>query len=234
MPSVIILSATAMGGCCSNCRGDKSAMYYGEKLNSISHLVGAVMALIGLGALLTVGIQAGDTKLTLVFGVFGVAMVLLYTMSTLYHSFSPPRLKRLFKVLDHVSIYLLIAGTYTPLMLITVNTDSGERILALVWALAGIGILTECFLSGRAVKVLQMLIYVLMGWACFLDIGALKTAMPEAGFFWLIWGGVAYTVGVIFYIIDKVKWFTHAHGIWHFFVLGGSSCHFITVITYVR
>ena len=209
-------------------------MYHGEKLNSISHLMGAVMALMGLGALLAVGIQAGDTKLTLVFGVFGVTMVLLYTMSTLYHSFSPARLKRLFKVLDHVSIYLLIAGTYTPLMLVTVNNDSGGRILALVWTLAAIGILTEFFLSGRAVKVLQMLIYLLMGWACFLDIDALKTAMPEAGFFWLIWGGVAYTIGVVFYIMDKLKWFTHAHGIWHFLVLVGSSCHFITVISYVR
>jgi len=209
-------------------------MYHGEKLNSISHLVGAVMALMGLGALLAVGIQAGDAKLTLVFGVFGVTMVLLYTMSTLYHSFSPARLKRLFKVLDHVSIYLLIAGTYTPLMLVTVNTDSGERILVLVWTLAAIGILTELVFSGRAVKVVQLLIYLLMGWACFLDIDSLKTAMPEAGFLWLIWGGAAYTIGVVFYILDKLKCFTHAHGIWHFFVLAGSGCHFITVISYVR
>ena len=117
-------------------------MCHGEKLNSISHLVGAVMALMGLGALLAVGIQAGDTKLTLV---FGVTMVLLYTMSTLYHSFSPARLKRLSKVLDHVSIYLLIAGTYTPLMLVTFNNDSGGGRLALVWTLAAIGILTDFF-----------------------------------------------------------------------------------------
>ena len=182
-------------------------MYHGEKLNSISHLMGAVM---GLGALLAVGIQAGDTKLTLVFGVFGVTMVLLYTMSTLYHSFSPARLKRLFKVLDHVSIYLLIAGTYTPLMLVTVNNDSGGRILALVWTLAAIGILTEFFLSGRAVKVLQMLIYLLMGWACFLDIDALKTAMPEAGFFWLIWGGVACWCGDCSYLVQR--WWSCVNG----------------------
>ena len=93
-------------------------MYYGEKLNSISHLVGAVLALVGLGALLTVGIQSHDRWIISSFSVFGITLVLLYTMSTLYHSFHPPRLKELFQLFDHVSIYLLIAGTYTPYMLV--------------------------------------------------------------------------------------------------------------------
>jgi hemolysin III len=209
-------------------------MYYGEKLNSISHLVGSVFSLVALGALLTRSIQTGDPRTIVSFGVFGLTLVLLYTMSTLYHSFRAPGLKRVFKVLDHISIYLLIAGTYTPFMLISVNNSSGTLILALVWALAVVGALSEVLLSGRAVKVCQLIIYLGMGWACTLDLGGLRESLPEAGFLWLATGGIIYTVGVIFYVIDKLKWLTHAHGMWHFFVLVGSVCHFIAVIGYVR
>lgn len=209
-------------------------MYYGERLNSISHLVGAVLALVALGALLTVSIQIGDPWAITGFSVFGVSMVLLYTMSTLYHSFHPPHLKRIFKVLDHVSIYLLIAGSYTPFMLVSMRDGSGLMILGLVWGLAVVGILSELVLSGKAVKVGQLIIYVAMGWACTLDIDNLKAALPEQGFFWLLTGGIAYTAGITFYIIDKLRWFNHAHGIWHFFVLVGSASHFIAIIGYVR
>ena len=209
-------------------------MYYGERLNSISHLVGAVFALIALGALLTVGIQTGEPRAIVGFGVFGLTMVLMYTMSTLYHSLPQPNVKRVFKVLDHVSIYLLIAGSYTPLMLISLQGGNGLKILALVWALAGIGILSEIFLSGRAIKIGQLLIYLGMGWACSLDMAALKAALPATGFYWLVVGGIAYTAGIVFYIIDKLNWLNHAHGIWHFFVLAGSVAHFITVIGFVR
>ena len=127
-------------------------MYNGERLNSISHLVGAVLALMGSGALLTVAIQSRDPWIVASFSAFGASLVLLYTMSTLYHSFRSSRLKRLFKLFDHVSIYLLIAGTYTPFMLVTLRDGNGWLILSLVWALAGAGILSELFLSGRAVK----------------------------------------------------------------------------------
>jgi hemolysin III len=209
-------------------------MYYGERLNSISHLVGAVFALIALGALLALGIQTGDANTIVGFTTFGLTLVLLYTMSTLYHSFQAPRLKRVFQVLDHISIYLLIAGTYTPFMLISVRSSSGTMILALVWTLAVVGILTEVFLSGRAVKVSQLIIYLCMGWACSLDFPSLKAALPPAGFWWLFAGGAAYTGGVVFYVLDKAKWLNHAHGIWHFFVLVGSVCHFVAVAGYVR
>jgi hemolysin III len=209
-------------------------MYYGERLNSISHLVGAVFALIALGALLTVAIQSGDPVIIFGFSVFGLTMVLLYTMSTLYHSFHPPELKRLFKVLDHVAIYLLIAGTYTPFMLITMGGDSGWTILALVWVLALLGILSEVFLSGRAVKIGQVVIYLAMGWACSLDLGGLKAGLPAAGYDWLVVGGLAYTAGVVFYVLDKLNRLDHAHGIWHLFVLFGSSAHFISIIGFVR
>jgi hemolysin III len=209
-------------------------MYYGERLNSISHLVGAVLALVGLGALLTVGVQSGDVLLLASFAVFGITLVLLYTMSTLYHSFHPPKLKRLFKIFDHVAIYILIAGTYTPFMLVTLGNNSGLMILGLVWSLALLGILSEVFLSGKAVKIGQVVVYLAMGWACSLDLGGLKAALPPAGFSWLVAGGIAYTTGVLFYVLDKMNRLDHAHGIWHFFVLVGSSAHFVAVLGYVR
>ena len=209
-------------------------MYYGEKLNSISHLVGAALALIGLGALLTVGIQSRDPWIISSFSVFGVTLVLLYTMSTLYHSFHPPKLKDLFQLFDHVAIYLLIAGTYTPYMLVSLREGNGFLILAIIWGLALAGILSEVKLSGRAVKIGQMLIFLGMGWACTFDFASLKVALPAAGLWWLTVGGIAYTGGVVFYVLDLMKRLTHAHGIWHFFVLAGSACHFISIIGYVR
>jgi len=209
-------------------------MYYGEKLNSISHLVGAVLALVGLGALLTIAIQSGDPRQIIGFSVFGVTLVLLYTMSTLYHSFHPPGLKRAFMIFDHVAIYLLIAGTYTPYMLITLRDGNGWLILSIVWAFALVGILSEIFLSGSIVKVAQMVIYLGMGWACAADLPALEAGLPRAGFLWLAAGGIFYTVGVVFYVLDLFKKLDHAHGIWHFFVLAGSLCHFISVIGYLR
>jgi hemolysin III len=208
-------------------------MYYGERLNSISHLVGAVFALVALGALLAIGIQSRQPTVIVGFTTFGLTLVLLYTMSTLYHSFQAPRLKRVFKVLDHISIYLLIAGTYTPFMLIGMGGTKGTTILAIVWTLALIGILSEILLSGRLVKVCQLVIYLGMGWACSLDFSSLRAALPPAGFWWLLSGGIAYTAGVVFYVLDKVNRLDHAHGIWHFFVLVGSVCHFIAVIGYL-
>ena len=209
-------------------------MYYGEKLNSISHLIGAVLALMGLGALLSVGIQSNNFWVLLSFTIFGLTLVLLYTMSTLYHSFHPPKLKKLFQLFDHISIYLLIAGSYTPYMLVSLRGTSGELILAFVWAFAALGALSEVFLTGRAVKILQVVTYLGMGWACAFDIEGLKIALGEPGFFWLYAGGIAYTGGVFFYVLDKMKKLNHAHGIWHVFVLAGSMCHFISIIVYVR
>ena len=209
-------------------------MYYGEKLNSVSHLVGAVLALMGLGALLTAGVQSADPRVLVSFSVFGISMVLLYTMSTLYHSFHAPRLKKLFQLFDHVSIYLLIAGTYTPYMLVSLREGNGTMILLAIWGLALLGILSEVFLSGRAVKVGQLVIYMAMGWACSLDMAELRAAIPEVAFRWLLAGGLAYTGGVVFYVLDKIGRLPHAHGIWHIFVLAGSLCHFVSIIGYIR
>jgi hemolysin III len=209
-------------------------MYYGEKLNSISHLVGAALALVGLGALLTIGIQLRDPWIISSFSVFGLTLVLLYTMSTLFHSLHSPKLKQLFQLLDHVAIYLLIAGTYTPYMLVSLRDGNGFLILGIIWGLALLGILSEIFLHGRLVKIGQMLIFLGMGWACSFDFASLSAAIPETGLWLLVAGGLAYTIGILFYLLDLLNRLTHAHGIWHFFVLAGSGCHFVSIIGYVR
>lgn len=208
-------------------------MYHGEKLNSITHLVGSALALVGLGALLTVSIQQRDPWMIASFSVFGVTLVLLYTMSTLYHSFYPPGLKRLFQKMDHVSIYLLIAGTYTPFMLVSLRGNGGPLLLGAVWALAGLGILLDVY-SRQRNEALQLLIYLLMGWVALAEAADLRTALSNEGFGWLATGGVAYTLGVTFYVLDHRQKMRHAHGIWHLFVLFGSLCHFVAVLAYVR
>ena len=209
-------------------------MYYSEKLNSISHLVGAVSALVGLGALLTVGLQSGNPWVLWSFVTFGLTLVLLYTMSTLYHSFHPPGLKKLFQLFDHVAIYLLIAGTYTPYMLVSLRAQLGVQVMIVVWGLAAVGILSEIFLSGHVVKVGQMLIYLGMGWAVSYDMDALRAVIPDPAFCWLLAGGLSYTGGVVFYVLDLMGRLRHAHGIWHLFVLFGSCCHFVSIIGYIR
>ncbi len=208
-------------------------MYYGEKLNSITHLVGAVLALIGFGVLLTISIQTHNSLLIISFIIFGLTLILLYTMSTLYHSFHPPRLKKIFQKLDHVSIYLLIAGTYTPYMLISLRESDGLIILSVVWLLAVIGLLLDIFLPKR-IEWLQIIIYLVMGWVCTINYSELQAALPIAGMIWLTAGGIFYTTGIVFYVLDGLKKLRHAHGIWHLFVLSGSICHFISIAAYVR
>jgi len=208
-------------------------MYHGEKLNSITHLVGAVLALVGFGVLLTISIQEHNALLIISFTIFGFTLILLYTMSTLYHSFHPPKLKKIFQKLDHVSIYLLIAGTYTPYMLVSLREHNGLIMLLFVWTLAVIGLLLDIFIPKR-IEWLQVLIYLIMGWICTLNFSELQAAIPTAGVVWLTMGGIAYTVGIVFYVLDSLKKLRHAHGIWHLFVLSGSICHFISIVAYVR
>jgi len=208
-------------------------MYYGEKFNSISHLVGAALALVGLGALLTVSIQSGDMATIASFSVFGFTLVLLYTMSTLYHSFHPPALKILFRKLDHVTIYLLIAGTYTPYLTVSLGDQTGYSMLLIIWLLALLGLLID-ILSPRRLIALQIVIYLFMGWIVMFRYSSFSSAIPATGMLLLTLGGVAYTVGVIFYVLDKMRLLPHAHGIWHVFVLVGSGLHSASIFGYVR
>lgn len=208
-------------------------MYHGEKLNSITHLVGTALSLIGLGALLTVSIEHRDPWMISSFAIFGLTLVLLYSMSTLYHSFYPPKLKKVFQKMDHVSIYLLIAGSYTPYMLVSLRDGAGPLMLALVWGLAALGIALDVF-STRRIEILQLSIYLSMGWVAILQYANLGQALSSIGLMWLTAGGIAYTLGIIFYVLDHLNKLKHAHGIWHLFVLVGSICHFISVLGYVR
>jgi hemolysin III len=208
-------------------------MYYGEKLNSITHLIGAILALVGFGVLLTIALDVANWRIIVGFTVFGVTLIMLYIMSTLYHSFRSPRVKKVFQQLDHVSIYLLIAGTYTPYMLLSLNGNGGLLMLALVWGLAVIGLCIDIFVVKR-IEWLQIAIYLAMGWICVFKYSALQTAIPGDGVLWLTIGGIAYTVGVIFYVLDGFNKLKHAHGIWHLFVLVGSISHFVSIAFYVR
>jgi hemolysin III len=208
-------------------------MYYGEKFNSISHLVGAALALVGLGALLAVSIPTRDIATICSFSIFGATLVMLYTTSTLYHSFHPPRLKRIFQKLDHAAIYLLIAGTYTPYLVVSLGNDIGYVMLTIVWGLALCGLLLD-LLSPRRIEVLQVSIYLFMGWICVFRFSVMVENIPLTGMIWLAIGGLAYTIGVIFYVLDGLGKLKHAHGIWHLFVLTGSITHFVSIIGYVR
>lgn len=208
-------------------------MYYSEKFNSITHLVGAVLAIMGLGALITVAAQQQDILLFIGFLTFGLTLVMLYSISTLYHSFKNPIVKRIFQQLDHIAIYLLIAGTYTPFMLVTLIDSRGIWILVAVWGLAIIGIALELSIKNR-IETLQMVIYLIMGWLVVIDFDALKVTLPEMGIYLLSAGGLAYSVGVIFYILDHKQMLKHSHGIWHLFVLAGSFFHSLAIIIYVR
>ncbi|MEA1890439.1 MAG: hemolysin III family protein [Pseudomonadota bacterium] len=208
-------------------------MYYSEKFNSISHLVGAVLAIMGLGALITVAIQQKELLLFIGFLTFGLTLVMLYSVSTLYHSFKKPFVKRVFQRLDHIAIYLLIAGTYTPFMLVTLIDSNGIWILISVWVLAIIGIMLELSVKNR-IEALQVVIYLIMGWLVVIDFDALNAALPEMGIYLLSAGGLAYTFGIVFYALGHKDMLKHSHGIWHLFVLAGSFFHFLAIIIYVR
>lgn len=207
-------------------------MYKGEKFNSISHVVGAALAIAGLAVLVVLASLQGDAWKIVSFSIYGSSLVILYTCSALYHCFRG-KAKAVFRKLDHVSIYFLIAGTYTPITLVTlreVNTAWGWTIFGIVWGLAIIGIVLDA-LPTRGKRILPVVLYILMGWLIVIALKPMTQALPIAGFAWLLAGGLAYTLGVIFYAFDtKVR---HFHGVWHLFVLAGSISHFITVLFFI-
>jgi hemolysin III len=204
-------------------------MYHGERLNSWSHLIGAALAISGLILLLTFAGMTGDPWKIVSVAVYGSTLVLLYVISTLYHSLKG-QAKAVFQRLDHCAIYLLIAGSYTPFALVTLRGPLGWTIFGVNWALAIFGIVQENIL-GKRTRILSLGIYVVMGWLIIFAIKPLMAALPAAGMTWLAAGGVVYTVGIVFYVLDTR--IPHGHGIWHLFVLGGSLCQFISILFYV-
>jgi hemolysin III len=204
-------------------------MYAGERFNSISHLVGAALAVAGTALLIVLAARLGDPWKIVSFSVYGAMLVALYLFSTLYHSLRG-RAKQVLRKFDHCSIYLLIAGSYTPFALVSLRGPWGWSLLGAVWGLALLGIAQEIWLA-RGARVLSVVIYLLMGWLALVAVAPLWEALTPAGFAWLVAGGALYTAGIVFYATDhKVR---HGHGVWHLFVLGGSACHFITVLLHV-
>lgn len=203
-------------------------MYHGERLNAATHLLGLVLALVGAPALIAQAIAGSDVRKIVGVSIFGITMVALYAASSLYHSVRGAS-KATWAKADHCAIYLLIAGTYTPFTLVTLEGPLGWGLLAFEWALAFIGIGKE-LLWGRD-TVPSVPLYVLMGWAGVAAASSLMARLPEPGWMWLLAGGLLYTVGILFYALDhRLK---HSHGIWHLFVLGGSASHFFTVWRFV-
>lgn len=204
-------------------------MYHGEKFNAWSHLIGAVLAAIGAVWLLALASSTGDLWKIVAVAIYGVTLLLLYSISTLYHSVRGPA-KRVMQKLDHLSIYLLIAGSYTPFCLITLRGPWGWTLFGIVWSLALIGMLQEIKPRSEA-RVLSLIIYAVMGWIVLVAVKPLIAALGMTGFKWLAAGGVLYTVGIIFFAYDSR--FRHWHGIWHLFVMAGSLLHFVAILFYV-
>lgn len=204
-------------------------MYYGEKFNAWTHLVGAILATIGAVWMLVVATMAGDIWKIISVAVYGVALVMLYSASTVYHSVRG-RAKVIMQKVDHFSIYLLIAGSYTPFCLVTLHGAWGWTLFGIVWALAIIGILQEIKPRSEA-RVMSIVIYAVMGWIVLVAVKPLIAALGMSGFVCLALGGVFYTVGIIFFAFDtKVR---HFHGVWHLFVIAGSLLHFVAIMRYV-
>jgi len=202
-------------------------MYPGERFNSITHLVGTVLAIIGAAGLLVVT-RGGAAKIAAM-AVYGAMLVLLYVSSTLYHSFRG-RAKRVFHVFDHCAIYFLIAGTYTPLTILTLRGAWGWTLFGIVWGLAAAGIVKDSVFRGRY-RAVSVVLYALMGWLVVAAFDPLRHALPPAAITWLIAGGIIYTVGIGFFAMSKRV--AYMHGVWHLFVIAGSVCHYVAMVRYV-
>ncbi|MDE1179545.1 hemolysin III family protein [Paraburkholderia sp.] len=205
-------------------------MHVGERFNSITHLVGAVLSVVGLAVLVTMGALERDAYKVVSFAVYGAMLCVLYAISTLYHSVRSPRVKSILQKCDHSAIYLLIAGSYTPFTLVTLRGPWGWSLFGVSWGLAVLGIVQELTL-GRRTRSVSMVLYVLMGWLALVAVRPLVAALPAAGTAWLVAGGVIYSAGIYFFINDER--IRHGHGIWHLFVLAGSLCQFVSVARYV-
>lgn len=200
-----------------------------ERLNIASHAFGFILSLIGLVLLIIHASMNGNAWHIISFSIFGASLIILYGASTLYHSAKKSCLRKKLNIVDHAAIYILIAGSYTPFTLVTLNGTIGWVIFAITWGLALAGVILKCFFTGRY-DLISTIMYVGMGWIIIFAIQPLIQALPEKGLYWLVAGGIFYTLGAILYSIEKLK-FNHA--LFHLFVLIGSFCHFITVYCYV-
>jgi hemolysin III len=204
-------------------------MYYGEKFNALTHLAGAVAALAGAVVLVVLAALSGDPWKMVSVTIYGMTLVLLYTSSVLYHSVRG-RTKDVLRELDHQSIYLLIAGSYTPFCLVTLRGPWGWSLFGVVWGLAVLGGLQE-LRARNGTRLSSVVIYVVMGWVALVALVPLLRALGPVGFAWVAAGGLFYTIGIVFYALDTRV--THAHGVWHLFVIAGSATHYFAILRYV-
>lgn len=200
-----------------------------EWANSLTHGIGFILSFIGLIVLLSNPFQDGDHWKLMNFAVFGTSLVLLYGASTLYHAVKRPVLKKKLRTVDHCAIYLLIAGTYTPFTMLLLDEVWGWTLFGIIWSLAFVGIFFKTFF-GHRFAILSTSIYLFMGWLVVIAAEPFILNFHYVGLYWLIAGGLFYTIGVIFYTLDKRRFY---HAIWHLFVLGGSICHYFAVLFYL-
>lgn len=200
-----------------------------EVANAITHGIGAMLSLAGLVLLIVFSSMKGNAWHIVSFTIYGVSMLLLYVCSTLVHSFKEGKLKDLFEFFDHSSIYVYIAGTYTPLLLVAVRGPLGWSLFGIVWSIALLGVLFKAFFVKRFLF-MSTIFYLIMGWLIIVAWGPLTAAVPQPGIALLVAGGILYSLGTIFYVW---RIFPYHHAIWHLFVLGGSITHFFAILLYL-
>lgn len=199
-----------------------------EQLNAWTHGIGAAL---GIAALVLLIVYTDTTKPWSLFSVivYGISIIILFLASTFYHSVKGEKRKHYFRIVDHVSIYLLIAGTYTPVLLIALSDSFGWTLFWVVWGIAAFGVVLKLFFTGRF-EVFSTLLYLVMGWLIVFDFSNLSDTLGPNGILWLFAGGLSYTVGIIFYMVQKIP---YNHVIWHLFVLGGAIGHFFMIFLHV-
>ena len=200
-----------------------------EIINSLTHGFGSLLSIVGIAFLITLASLNGNAWHIVSCSIYGATLVLLYMASTLYHSVRTSKAKQALKVVDHSCIFLFIAGSYTPFTLVSLNGAWGWSIFGVVWVLAGFGIVFKIFFIERFEKI-STLVYLGMGWLILVAIVPLKESLPTWGIVWLAFGGLAYTGGVVAFVLQKIPF---NHGIWHLFVIAGSVCHYVAIMLYV-
>lgn len=199
----------------------------GEEIaHSVSHGIGAVLSAVGLGFLIWLSVQHGDVWMVVSSIVYGLSLVLLYSASTLYHAIPHPRAKRIFQLLDHSMIFVLIAGTYTPFALVSLHGPWGWSLFGVVWSIAIAGIMLETMKKER-IKWLSLSLYIGLGWMAVIVIKPMLDMVPATGLLFLLAGGLSYTLGVVFYVRKQML---YHHAIWHLFVMAGSALHYCAVL----
>ncbi len=200
-----------------------------EVANALTHGAGFGLSIAALTVMVVESSLHGDATRIVSVSIFGASMVLMYLFSTLYHAFQRPSVKRLFRVFDHLCIYLLIAGTYTPFTLVGIQGGWGWSLFGVIWGLALAGVIFKIFFIGK-LRVLSVIAYVAMGWLCIIAMPRIIDVLSSPALFWVVAGGVLYTLGIFFYAWQKLP---YHHAIWHLFVLAGTTCHFLSIHFYI-